>query len=134
LSSRSTRNSQLALYKNKKGITGRPGVLLSVKSMPAYLWWDQNGSTFKELQMMARIVLAQPASASICERINSEFAFIKDRKRNRLGHDKANKLVALFHNLRLIWRMATLKCVEPAVDHTDSDDALFVSGVTTFGR
>jgi hypothetical protein len=78
-------NSQLALYKNKKGITGRPGVLLSVKSMPANLWWDQNGSTFKELQMMARIVLAQPASASICERINSEFAFIKDRKRNRLG-------------------------------------------------
>jgi hypothetical protein len=41
--------------------------------------------------------------------------------------------VALFHNLRLIWRMATLKYVEPAVDHTDSDDALFVSGVTTFG-
>jgi hypothetical protein len=27
-------NSQLALYKNKKGITGRPSVLLSVKSMP----------------------------------------------------------------------------------------------------
>jgi hypothetical protein len=25
---------------------------------------------------------------------------------------KANKLVALFHNLRLIWRMATLKYVE----------------------
>jgi hypothetical protein len=47
--------------------------------------------------------------------------------------DKANKLVALFYNLRLIWRMATLKYVEPAVDHTDSDDALFVSGVTTFG-
>jgi hypothetical protein len=45
----------------------------------------------------------------------------------------SNKLVALFHNLRLIWRMATLKYVEPAVDHTDSDDALFVSGVTTFG-
>jgi hypothetical protein len=125
-------NSQLALYKNKKGITGRPGMLLSVKSMPAYLWWDQNGSTFKELQMMARIVLAQPVGTSICERINSEFAFIKDRKRNCLGHDKANKLVALFHNLRLIWRMATPKYVEPAVDHTDSDDALFVSGVTTF--
>jgi hypothetical protein len=47
--------------------------------------------------------------------------------------DKANKLVALFHSLRLIWRMATLKYVEPAVDRTDSDDALFVSGVTTFG-
>ena len=47
----------------------------------------------------AAVALAQPASASICERINSEFAFIKDPRRNRLGHEKANKLVAIFHNL-----------------------------------
>jgi len=40
-------------------------------------------------------VLSQPASASICERINSEFAFVKDRRRNRLDHDRANKLVDL---------------------------------------
>jgi hypothetical protein len=88
--------SQLALYRNKKGITGRPSVVLSDQAMPAYLWWDQNGSTTKELQTVARIVLAQPASASIIERINSEFAFIKDKKRNRLGHEKANKLVDVF--------------------------------------
>ena len=47
----------------------------------------------------------EPASASICERINSEFAFVKDRRRNRLAHCKANKLVGLFHNLRLLKRM-----------------------------
>ena len=45
------------------------------------------------------LVLSQPASASIIERINSEFAFVKDRRRNRLSHKKANKLVGLFHNL-----------------------------------
>ena len=39
------------------------------------------------------------------ERINSEFEFVKDRRRNRLSHEKANKLVALFHNLRLLKRM-----------------------------
>ena len=46
-----------------------------------------------ELQCFARMVLAQPASASICERINGEFEFVKDRRRNRLDHEKAKKLV-----------------------------------------
>ena len=54
--------------------------------------------------MVARLVLAQPASASICERINGEFAFVKDPRRNRLTHAKANKLVGLSHNLRLLAR------------------------------
>ena len=69
------------------------------------MWWDTHGSTTPELQTVARMVLAQPASASICERINSEFAFVKDRRRNSLAHSKANKLVGLFHNLRLLKRM-----------------------------
>lgn len=59
--------------------------LLSAEKMPAYLWWDMHGSSTPELQYVARIVLAQPASASIIERINSEFGFIKDRKRNKLA-------------------------------------------------
>ena len=68
------------------------------------------------------MVLAQPASASICERINSEFEFIKDRRRNRLGHDKANKLVALFHNLRLLKRMKKPSYAEPMVAWGDVDE------------
>jgi hypothetical protein len=60
--------------------------------------------------MMARIALAQPASASICERINSEFAFIKDRKRNRLGHDMSNwRLEQELLNLGETIRRLTLK-------------------------
>ena len=101
----SVANAQLATYRGKKGIFGRPWVMASAKDMPAYQWWDSNGASVPELQKVACIVLAQPASASICERINSEFAFVKDRRRNRLGHDKANKLVRIFHNLRLIKRM-----------------------------
>lgn len=94
-------NSQLAIYGGKKGIFSREWILEAAQSMPAYLWWDQNGASVPELQAIARMVLAQPASASICERINSKFAFVKDRRRNVLGHDKANKLVGMFHNLRL---------------------------------
>ena len=71
----------------------------------------------------------EPASASICERINSEFAFVKDRRRNRLAHCKANKLVGLFHNLRLLKRMQKVSYVEPAVGWTDN---LEQSAVTKF--
>ena len=73
-------NAQLAVYKKKAGIFARSWVMESAKDMPAYLWWDQNGGSTPELQVVARMVLAQPASASICERINSEFEFIKDRR------------------------------------------------------
>ncbi|KAL1495949.1 hypothetical protein AB1Y20_014591 [Prymnesium parvum] len=102
----------------------------SAETTPAYLWWEMNGASVPELQTIACLVLAQPASASICERINSEFAFIKDRKRNRLSHNKANKLVALFHNLRLLKRMRKPAYTEPAVGWNQEDDK---SGITKFG-
>ena len=59
-------NSQLAVYKGKRrGIFGRKFVMDSARTMPAHLWWDQNGASVPELQAFARSVLAQPASASI---------------------------------------------------------------------
>lgn len=115
-------SAQHALYKSKKGIFARSWVIDAAPKMPAYMWWDAHGASVPELQTVARLVLAQPASSSICERINSEFAFIKDRKRNRLAHDKANKLVGLFHNLRLMMRMKNTKYVEPAVGWEQEDD------------
>jgi hypothetical protein len=72
-------SSQLVLYRSRKGAFGREFVMNSAEVMPAYLWWDQHGGGVPELQAFARLVLAQPASASICERINSEFEFVKDR-------------------------------------------------------
>ena len=73
-------NAQLTMYRGKKGIFARTWVIDSAREMPAHLWWDQNGGSVPELQAFARMVLAQPASASICERINSEFEFVKDRR------------------------------------------------------
>ena len=66
----------------------------------------------------------------MCERINSEFAFVKDARRNRLEHNKANKLVALFHNLRLLNRVRLPQYSEPAVGW-ETEDAK--SGVTKYG-
>ena len=122
-------NAQLALFRGRKGVFARNWVMDAAKDMPAYMWWDQNGASVPELQCFARMVLAQPASASICERINSEFEFVKDRRRNRLSHEKANKLVSLFHNLRLLKRMNTPKYSEPAVGWTEDTEH---SGVTKY--
>ena len=115
-------NAQLVAYRNKLSCFGRPAVIEAAEEMPAHLWWDQHGSTTPDLQSFARIVLSQPASASICERINSEFAFIKDRRRNGLGHEKANMLVGLFHNLRLMARMSKTAYTEPAVGWLEDTD------------
>jgi len=123
-------NAQLTLYRTKKGTFARAWIMASAEQMPAYLWWDANGASCPELQYVARLVLAQPASASICERINSEFAFIKDRRRNKLQHDKANKLVAIFHNLRLLARMNKPNYVEPAVGWNCEDNHV---GVIKYG-
>ena len=76
------------------------------------------------------LLLSQPSSASICERINSEFAFVKDPKRNRLGHEKANKLVALFHNLRLLFRLKKPNYTEPMVGWNEEDKK---TGLIKFG-
>lgn len=107
--------NQLAVYRQKRGVFARAWIMSAAKGMPAHLWWDQHGGSVPELQAFARLVTAQPASASICERINCEFEFVKDRRRNRLSHDKANKLVALFHNLRLLKRMRDPQYSEPTI-------------------
>ena len=117
-----TVSEQLTHYRSRLGIFASEWVFDAAESMPAYAWWDQYGSGVPELQAFARLLLSQPSSASICERINSEFAFVKDPRRNRLKHGKANKLVALFHNLRLLFRMKKPNYTEPLVGWNDEDN------------
>ena len=115
-------SAQLVLYRGRRGEFARNWIFEAAVNMPAYQWWEQYGSSVPELQSVACMILSQPSSASIIERINSEFAFVKDRRRNRLGHHRSNKLVALFHNLRLIKKMRKLIYAEPCVGWNDEDD------------
>ena len=55
---------------------------------------------------------------------------MKDPKRNRLGHEKANKLVALFHNLRLLYRAKKPNYTEPMVGWNEEDKK---TGLIKFG-
>ena len=43
-------------------------------------------------------------------------------RRNRLGHEKSNKLVALFHNLRLLKKMRKLLYSEPCVGWNEEEE------------
>lgn len=122
--------TQYTFYKQKKGDYARDWILESAQSMPAYAWWEQNGGSTPQLQKFAMLVLAQPSSASLCERINSEFAFVKDRRRNRLDQDKANKLVSIFHNLRLLFALKKHEYVEAAVEWCDTEER---SGIAKWG-
>ena len=114
--------AQLVLYRSRKGEFSRNWIFSAAQKMPAYEWWEQYGSSVPELQTVACIILSQPSSASIIERINSEFAFVKDRRRNRLGHEKSNKLVGLFHNLRLLKRVRKMLYSEQCVGWNDEDE------------
>ena len=55
---------------------------------------------------------------------------MKDPRRNRLGHTKAEKLVALFHNLRLLQRMKKPAYSEPAIGWNDEDNKV---GLVKYG-
>lgn len=123
-------SAQLAIYRGRKGIFARDWIMEGAAEMPAYMWWEMHGSSVPELQIVACIVLAQPSSASICERINGEFAFVKDIRRNRLGHVKTNKLVGLFHNLRLRNRMKAPMYSEPVIGWNDDENK---SGIIKYG-
>ena len=56
-------NSQLSLYRGKKGVFARDWIMEAAAETPSYMWWDQNGGSVPELQTVACLVLSQPASA-----------------------------------------------------------------------
>lgn len=58
------------------------------------------------LQKLALKLLNQPASSSCCERNWSTYSFIHSKKRNKLTPERAEDLVFIHNNLRLLSRKA----------------------------
>ena len=73
------------------------------------------------LQKVAGKVLSRVASACSCERNWSTFEFLHSKKRNRLEPSRANDLVYVFSNLRLINRVRSVEYDEEYPEW-DSDD------------
>src|SRR5450759_5024006 len=60
------------------------------------------GSRAKALQTIARRILGQGCSASACERNWNIYSFVHNKVRNRLKHNRADDLVYIYANTRLI--------------------------------
>lgn len=67
-------------------------------------WWANYGASTPLLQALAFKLLSQPASSSCCERNWSTYSIIQSIKRNKLEVQRAEDLVFVHCNLRLISR------------------------------
>lgn len=67
-----------------------------------YAWWDFEGACGKLLAPIAKRILAQTLSSSSCERNWSSYSFVHNKRRNRLLPKRANDLVYVYTNSRLL--------------------------------
>lgn len=67
-------------------------------------WWAFYGSMAPMLQSVAARLLGQPSSSSCCERNWSTYSFIHSIRRNKIQPQRAEDLVFVHTNLRLLSR------------------------------
>ena len=65
-------------------------------------WWNFHGGEVPNIQKLAIKILSQVASSSSTERNWSTYGFIHSVKRNKFGSKKAEELVYVHSNLRLL--------------------------------
>jgi hypothetical protein len=70
------------------------------RDMPGHVSWDVHGGCAPELQSVAVKLLSQSPSSSPTERNWSDFDYLKNKRRNRLLPDTAEKLVHVYRNSR----------------------------------
>jgi hypothetical protein len=68
--------------------------------MEPHQWWHRIGGN--ALPKIAKRILSLTCSASSCERNWSMYLFVHSKSRNRLGVDKAEALVYIYTNLKLL--------------------------------
>ena len=67
-------------------------------------WWIVHGTSAPMLQSITLKLLGQPYSSSCCERNWSTYNFIRSMKRKKLTPQRAEDLVYVHNNLRLLSR------------------------------
>jgi hypothetical protein len=72
-----------------------------VKEVP-HLWWFTSGSVGKLLPRIERIILAQVVSLSSCKQNWNSYSFAHSKGRNRLFSSRAEDLVYVYTNSRVL--------------------------------
>jgi hypothetical protein len=75
--------------------------------MEPHQWWHRVGGN--ALPKIVKCILSLTCSTSSCERIWSMYSFVHSKSRNRLGINKAEALVYIYTNSKLL-------CQRPGVD------------------
>jgi hypothetical protein len=74
---------------------------MGVKEVP-HLWWFTSGSVGKLLPRITRRILTQVVSSSSCEQNWSSYSFVHSKARNRLLPSRAEDLVYVYTNSRIL--------------------------------
>jgi hypothetical protein len=93
--------------KFSRGIIGGKIHVAMVKDrseIDAIDWWCCYRAYFPKLQSIASKLLVQPCSSSCCERNWSTYSFIHSLRRNKMTPARAQDLVCVHSNLRLLLR------------------------------
>eukprot|EP00253_Pinus_taeda_P004506 PITA_04506 len=95
-------NIQRDMCKEASGMFGfSSSQCVEDKKMPSH-WWIDCGTEASQLQEFAIRVLSQPCNTSACERNWLVFGHIHSKKRNKLEHERLEKLVFIYYNLRML--------------------------------
>eukprot|EP00253_Pinus_taeda_P013079 PITA_13079 len=101
------------MYKEASNMFGfSPSQHLKDKKMPSH-WWIDCGTKAPQLQEFTIRVLSQPYSASSCERNWLVFEHSHSKKGNMLEHERLEKLLFIYYNLRMLTKQVQPKDMNP---------------------
>ncbi|KAL9689719.1 hypothetical protein QQ045_010108 [Rhodiola kirilowii] len=96
--------NEYASFSLERGDFGDSDAIQMKYTMDPRRWWASFGAATLFPQKLAIRLLGQPTSSSCCERNWSTYAFIHSLKRNKLNLKRAEDLVFIHNNLRLLSR------------------------------
>ena len=95
---------EYATFITNGGNFGDIDAINSKSTMDAKSWWLLYGTSAPLLQKIALRLVQQPSSSSCAERNWSTYSFVHSMKRNRITPKRAEDLVYVHSNLRLLSR------------------------------
>ncbi|KAJ8426768.1 hypothetical protein Cgig2_010200 [Carnegiea gigantea] len=107
------REQYAVFHQRKRGLFAKLACQEDAVPMDPIDWWSTYGSETPELGEVAKKVLSQPVSSSSAERNWSTYSYIHNVKRNRLNNARADKLVFIHSNIRLLSRFSKSYTSEP---------------------
>ncbi|KAK1438667.1 hypothetical protein QVD17_04476 [Tagetes erecta] len=119
---------QFATFHMKKGIYSKAATQADAVTMDAIDWWGTYGAETPELAEVAKRVLSQPITSSSAERNWSTYSYIHSVKRNRLNAKRADKLVFIHSNIRLISRFSESYKSGPSKKWDVNPESAYIEG------